>query len=345
LGLYDRRVRKIHGARTLKASECPVCDATEVRPRFTVEGIEPPVVVCTTCGLGRFFPMLGTEEVNRFYPSEYYGPLGAKFRAPVEWLVRVVAARHIAFLSRGLLPGAQVLDVGCGRGVLCSALADRGFRVNGVEMSEEAVKGTDTRAEVRIAPKLSDAAYAACSFDQVILWHVLEHLPDPFATLEECHRILRPGGRLIVAVPNFSSLQARASGPAWFHLDAPRHLYHFPLSALRRLIERCGFRCGPAHHFSLRQNPFGWIQSALNRFSSQRPNQLYTFLQRAGQGDSRRADGATWLRMWLLLTLATPAACALSVLEAILRSGATVHVLATRRHDGGAVDANRSNER
>ena len=63
--------------------------------------------------------------------------------------------------------------------------------------------------------------------------------------------------RLIVAVPNFSSWQARWAGAAWFHLDLPRHLFHFPLPALRRLLEECGLACRSEHHFSLRQNPFG----------------------------------------------------------------------------------------
>jgi 2-polyprenyl-3-methyl-5-hydroxy-6-metoxy-1,4-benzoquinol methylase len=167
-----------------------------------------------------------------------------------------------------------VLDVGCGRGVLLAPLAELGFDVHGVEMSEEAVGGADPRADVRIATRLSDAGYESSFFDEVIIWHTLEHMADPRGTLQECHRVLRPGGRLIVAVPNFSSAQARWSGPAWFHLDAPRHLYHFPLPALRQLIERCGFVCSSEHHFSLRQNAFGWIQSALNRFSRQPRNAL-----------------------------------------------------------------------
>ena len=71
-----------------------------------------------------------------------------------------------------------------------------------------------------------------------------------------------------MAVPNFSSEQARWAGDAWFHLDLPRHLYQFPLESLKRLLRDTGFAPVSDHHFSLRQNPFGWIQSAQNRRAS-----------------------------------------------------------------------------
>ena len=127
-------------------------------------------------------------------------------------------------------------------------------------------------------PDLAEAAYPSSYFDQVLIWHVLEHLQQPRETLEEVRRILRPGGRLVVAVPNLASRQAVWSGAAWFHLDLPRHLHHFPLAALRRLLDETGFEPISDHHFSVRQNPFGWVQSALNRVTWLPRNGLYTLL-------------------------------------------------------------------
>ena len=224
--------------------------------------------------------MPGREELRGFYPEQYYGEPGTKFQPLVERLVRVVGERHISFLTRLLAPGARVLDLGCGRGVILGPLADRGFEVHGVEISAEAARGADPRAEIRIASPLRDAGYEAEFFDEVVIWHVLEHVDDPRGTLEEVARILRPGGRLIVAVPNFSSAQARWTGAAWFHLDLPRHLYHFPLAALEELLKSTGFAIASVHHFSLRQNPFGWIQSVLNRFGGLPRNGVYTLLHR-----------------------------------------------------------------
>ena len=209
------------------------------------------------------------------------------------------------------------------------AFADRGFEVHGTEYSEAATRGADPRATLHITPRLADAALPAASFDQIVLWHVFEHLPDPRETVEEIHRLLKPGGKCVIAVPNFSSLQARLTGAGWFHLDPPRHLFHFPVTALRQLLEQNGFDCLAEHHFSLRQNPFGWVQSALNRFSALPRNGLYVLLHRSSQSEKPFSRPQRWL-FRLAFLLGMPIAVVLSVIAAILRQGATVTVVARR---------------
>ena len=122
-----------------------------------------------------------------------------------------------------------------------------------------------------------------------------------------------------------------STGAAWFHLDLPRHLYHFPLSALEQLLESAGFRVLSEHHFSLRQNPFGWIQSWLNRSARFPRNALYTLLHQRRPDTPAPFDARTrfWLRLWLLLL--APLSLAATALGTLLRSGATVHVVAERR--------------
>src|SRR5262249_41367038 len=150
--------------------------------------------------------------------------------------------------------------------------------------------------------------------------------------------ILRPGGRLIAAVPNFSSAQARWSGADWFHLDLPRHLYHFPVSALRSLLLDLGFEVESEHHFSLRQNPFGWIQSALNRcpalpyagLSAPPPRRAAAPRTTGGAPRSAGPDAWTRLRLWAALVLLSPPALVASAAEAWLRTGATIHLVARR---------------
>jgi SAM-dependent methyltransferase len=295
---------------------------------FQVEGLAAPIVACPECGLGQFAPRLEADQIRRFYPDEYYGSTGKKFEWAVEWLVRFVAARQARFLSRGLPAGARVLDVGCGRGVMLRAFADRGFEVHGTEISPVAAQGVDPRATLHVAPSLREARLPEQAFDEVVLWHVFEHLPDPCETLEEIRRMLKPGGRVVIAVPNFSSLQARWTGPGWFHLDPPRHLFHYPISALRRLLEQHGFCCVSEHHFSLRQNPFGWVQSLLNLCPALPRNGLYVMLHRNHACRKPFTRPVRWAFRAAFLC-GMPVALVLSVIAAVLRQGATVSIVAT----------------
>jgi SAM-dependent methyltransferase len=323
-GLYNEAVWRVNSGEVVPASiPCIVCGGTEARPYLETDGGRI-VVLCTSCGLGRMEPLPSLEEIRGFYPGEYYGDEGSKFSGLIEWLVRVTASRRVRFLIRQLPRAARVLDVGCGRGTLLSALANRGFEVHGFEISPEAAEFADPRAQVKIGAELAEAEYPAGYFDMVVVWHVLEHLKHPEQIVAEIHRILKPGGKLIIAVPNFSSWQARWAGENWFHLDLPRHLYHFPFSGLRRLVEDRGFDYRSAHFFSLRQNPFGWVQSAMNRLSFLPRNALYSLLLRS------KGSRFGWrMRIGLLAAFlfGMPLGVGLSILSAAFRRGATVHVV------------------
>lgn len=331
--LYEREVRVVDAAHATpsRGAACPVCDDTESVPRFEIAGLPSRLVACTCCGTGRLDPLPSDAEVRDFYPPQYYGDLGNKFRAPIESLVQWVGNRHASFLASGLPRGGRVLDVGCGRGVILGALADRGIEAHGFEVSEAAARGVDPRAKICVAPRLEEANYPDEHFDGVIIWHVLEHVRDPRATLATIRRILRPGGRLVVAVPNFGSPQAHWAGPAWFHLDLPRHLYHFPLPALRRLLEGTGFAIRSEHHFSLRQNPFGWLQSWQNRGRKFPRNALYTLLYRRSPGEAPPFDATTRRRLMVGLALGAAPALAATLIETAARRGGTVHIVATPR--------------
>ena len=312
---------------------CPVCREMTSRARFRLEGLENVIRQCPGCGLGWMDPLPDPETLASFYPPHYYGTAGSKFRGGIEWIVRLVGARRLRFITKHLPRGAAVLDIGCGRGVLLKDLADRGYRVYGTERSPDASRGADPRAVIRYGETLREIKFEADLFDQVIVWHVFEHLLDPVETLREIHRILKPGGSVIIAVPNYSSWQARLSGADWFHLDPPRHLYHFSTASLSRLLGDCGFVLRSWHHFSLRQNPFGWVQSFFNRFSREPRNSLYSWLLHGGRDPEARTPVGRKLRYLAEFFLGMPPATLLELLAAAFRQGATVHLIATKPHD------------
>jgi len=332
--LYSLDVSTIAAdARAIATSPCVVCGGTKTLPRFEIGGSGLSIVECQSCGLGFLWPLPTTEQIRSFYPSDYYGDEGFKFSAIIEPLVRFVGIRSAWFVAKLVGRGGSILDVGCGRGVALRSLADFGCETYGFEVSSAAVQGIDPRVTVSVAPSLAEAQFPDNQFDGVLIWHVLEHVPNPRAVLTEAQRILKPGGVLVVAVPNFSSIQSTWSGAEWFHLDAPRHLFHFPVSALEELMRSTGFVLESRHHFSLRQNPFGWIQSAQNKLRWLPRNGLYAMLHNRRSRGTRRFAILTRLQLWLCFVLLAGPALLLSVAAAVRRSGATVHVVARKKDE------------
>ncbi len=327
--LYGREVLAIAAGTAVNLdAACEICGGRQAVPTYSVEGLTSQIVTCSDCGTAFAAPCPSPEEIASFYPQVYYGDSGQKFSRLVETLVHFVGSRHARFLARYVPQGGRVLDIGCGRGTALSKLADRGLEVHGIEMSKTAANGVDPRTKIRIVSRLADAHYPDNYFDLVIVWHVLEHMPDPRATLQEVHRILKPRGKVVVAVPNYSSWQACWARADWFHLDQPRHLFHFPLAGLQQLLNGCGLECRTEHHFSLRQNPFGWVQSALNRTRLYPRNSLYELLLISASNPPPRLPWWTRAQLRLAFYLGMPIALCLEILATFFRRGATVHVLA-----------------
>jgi 2-polyprenyl-3-methyl-5-hydroxy-6-metoxy-1,4-benzoquinol methylase len=139
-------------------------------------------------------------------------------------------------------PGARVLDVGCGSGVLLARMKSLGWDVEGVEVDPEAVEAGKRRGVPVRLGTLQDQKFPDNHFDAVHSAHVIEHVHDPVALLSECRRILKPGGTLVILTPNTASWGHRQFGAAWLNLDPPRHLVLFSETTLRQAAERAGLK-------------------------------------------------------------------------------------------------------
>ncbi len=179
----------------------------------------------------------------RFGYTQGVGPKWRRLLAPLALLhpggrdELDAAAMHLP------APGkpSRVLDVGCGSGVLLARMQALGWQVEGVELDPDGVKAARKRGVSVRQGTLEEQAYPQNSFDAVHSAHVIEHVYDPVGLLRECHRILKPGGTLVILTPNIGSSGHRAYGAAWLNLDPPRHLILFSQATLRQAAERAGF--------------------------------------------------------------------------------------------------------
>ncbi len=155
------------------------------------------------------------------------GPLKAIIGNSVRWL----EARE----------GGRLLDVGCGNGSYLNQMQQLGWEVTGVEPDGEAVAVARKKFGLEVFHgSLEEAGLPSGHFDAITMNHVIEHVPDPIGTLRECHQVLKPGGKLVVATPNIKSLGRQKFNDAWLHWDPPRHLHHFSPQALRACAEKAG---------------------------------------------------------------------------------------------------------
>jgi SAM-dependent methyltransferase len=153
----------------------------------------------------------------------------------------------------------RLLDFGCGGGSFLARMHRQGWQVTGLDISTTAVQRVRGELGLRVfVGSLPHPELRPASFDVITMWHSLEHVHEPLEVLREAHRLLVPGGRLVIAVPNIDSLPFRWFGAAWYGLDLPRHLTHFAPWTLQVMLERVGFRVGQIRM----AGHSGWLRSS-----------------------------------------------------------------------------------
>jgi len=236
---------------------------------------------CASCGFDITSPQPGIDEIGSYYPAGYYGnPDDRRFPPIVEALQKALYAQRVRMVeSAACITNGHVLDVGCGRGLLLEAFRRRGWQVQGTELSDQAARYA--RQVVRIpveTGRLEEIGFPEGHFDAVTMWHVLEHVHDPRVLLAEASRILKPGGVLLVGVPNFSGIEARVFRDKWFHLDVPRHVTHLTKSMLKQALRENGLQACRWSGFAPEYDAFSFVQSVLNQCGL-RHNLLYNVLR------------------------------------------------------------------
>ena len=242
------------GARqfVLETTSCTVCNSSQYFPFATSRDFletkeEFTLVKCASCGAVFTNPRVPEREIGKYYPPQY-GPYAEALANRVIGLVKRLLGRlyptHFRRVERVLLRSRvrRVLELGPGNGALLQSLQKAGFDVTGIDTDARCVERMRAQGIACHQGTLDDTEHLLGTYDAVIMCHVLEHLYDPSRVLHTVHSHLRDGGVLYLTIPNIASVEARLFGKYWIGLDVPRHITHFDLRSLTRLLAEAGFR-------------------------------------------------------------------------------------------------------
>lgn len=222
-----------HVEQPLQNTICPICGGAEFSPNMKLtdhflSGEEFQLIKCNNCEVLITTPAPTPDKIFEYYKSDAYVSHNDSKKG---WLnlayqkVKNITLRQKIALIEKHTAGKELLDFGCGTGDFLKFASTKGFTIFGIEPDESA-----RNISISKGIPVSDISHLESSqdtFDVITLWHVLEHTYDPLKTLSDLMKVLRPGGVLILALPNYKSADAQQFKSHWAAYDVPRHLFHF----------------------------------------------------------------------------------------------------------------------
>lgn len=224
---------------TLNYISCPVCGGDLFSPHWNCDSFS--FVRCRTCHLVMQNPQPAFEDLDKRYDDEYFKYEQDNDRSFFELMIKGLDDAgfdpHIGNSESNL----SFLDVGCATGLLVEYMQDKGWNSKGVELcGPAAVYGSEQRKIEIFSGVLEQAAYGNNTFDVIHCSHLIEHLNDPSAYLDEIYRILKPGGFFYCTTPNSDGFQARVFGSKWRSAIAD-HMFLFSRKTLVKLLVQKSF--------------------------------------------------------------------------------------------------------
>ena len=244
------------GSKTYRMEEvsCNLCgstDATELETKTgPYTGLQFPLVRCRKCGLLYFNPRLTKDDLISLYDETYYS--GHGFDATVNYIGEYEgthrgsdAAYHVRMLKLHVPPPAKILDVGCGAGHLIKLLEREGYTVDGIDVSDFAVKYAQEHNHAVWKMDLCEEMPPENIYDAVVAIEVIEHLYDAAAWFRNVYRALKPGGFLYYQTGNFRHFRWQHAVFGRSNLDSyaspEGHVVFFSNATARRFLKQSGF--------------------------------------------------------------------------------------------------------
>jgi 2-polyprenyl-3-methyl-5-hydroxy-6-metoxy-1,4-benzoquinol methylase len=233
---------------------------------------------CQECGLMYLSPRPTPESIKDYYPPEYSAH---RWIAPEDessalmaWMRRRKLIKRRCMIERySGFDGGRVLDVGCATGIFLHEMQLAGWQATGVEPNVEAAAYARQRFGLEVFEGMLDGVpFPKASFDVVTFWDVLEHTYSAVDDLTKVARLIRPGGLLVITVPNWDSFDRKLLGRFWIGFDCPRHLYVFTRSTFKSLLSQTKFTvldwvCFVPGYFSTILGVQTWLDSKKPKLS------------------------------------------------------------------------------
>ena len=230
--------------------KCPWCESQKTQIHLWLKDEfltkeEFQIHECFNCGLLFTEPRPSKEKIGDYYKSEeYYSHQENKqgfIPRIYEW-VKIKNLRNKFKMATGGLTKGKVLDIGCGVGDFLHIMEQNGWETIGIEPSEEAQNIAKKRMKAQLYTPDQIDQLPSESFNLITMWHVLEHVDDLKTEVYHLERMLKKGGRLVLALPNFKSYDAQYYHEKWAAYDVPRHLNHFCKKSIANIFKNCQLR-------------------------------------------------------------------------------------------------------
>jgi SAM-dependent methyltransferase len=227
--------------RGIAAHQCHLCGETVCTPIMRENKWE--YFRCDSCGLVFLHPQPSAAFLRDHY--DQYLPVVPEMVEAWRQLMKPVYSRSAALIEARISTPGKLLDVGCGFGFFAALMAERGWQVEGLEISGVGRDYARTVLGLEVSPQpLPRPEWPEASFDVISLFYVIEHLAEPITILKEVYRLLRPGGILVLRWPHTTPI-VKLLGP-WARslrlYQAPSHLFDFSPQTIHRLVAEVGFQ-------------------------------------------------------------------------------------------------------
>jgi ubiquinone/menaquinone biosynthesis C-methylase UbiE len=201
------------------------------------------VLTCPKCAAQITYPAPTIDKIAPYYNfPDYISHTDVKegFINKLYHKVRLKTLQQKTAWVQSLFTGhkGNLLEVGAGTGAFANAMSNKGWNVTALEPDALSRKRAFDNYGITLLPTENLYTLKDNSYEVITLWHVLEHVHDLNGYLNSFHKLLKPNGRLIIAVPNYTSYDAKFYGSYWAAYDVPRHLYHFSPLAITALTNR-----------------------------------------------------------------------------------------------------------